>query len=710
MTFLERTRGWCGGRLHWGKAKLSELRHRTRLQIIFVLTVLFLVFLLFEFFYRQSRATSHLSAQSELVEIRVTDPETAGVGLQQMRLHTRGATGAPCVTGVLLPWPGTRLRFEKGGFGPVQVELLLPEAPGQAAQVGTLRSPDQTEMDLPDRVLLQRDPTCPADASDPVLHPGTATLWPVSGDITIGSVRNKMDARGNASPALMIAGKLHVFTKAKNVPGMSTSFYTLADFDLPVGSSIAAAPTTGRIQWLFGHQQPSVSWHGVVFNDDTKPGLSVELETDAIKVHVDEPGEEQLDLEVSAASQMFYDPNLLLLYKLFSSIVIFFAVLEWLDGNQKRKDEIKRTPGTFGVTPLLVLGLLLVRAHSAPAQIVRIQNNFKETGQGWKFLDDDHHCKVLTPAHVVQLPEHTDFASELEVTDPESRIKIYGSSPVILSPQNGGLDVAIFSVPALDDPALCKSGGVSADGVQDRILHTNEVSVLSTNSTGMFVTAAGRFNQRSMVSSTAEFRTSVGALATVELTGIDTFHGTWSGSAVVDSTGLYLGMLTKQTPLETGKEGAMVPANLIRNLLNSRPAAKRAGVAGPAGAIPVALITGKPADLTRGPNGLFLKERSGWGLEPVNNRISLLLSLPRPTRIQTIAMHFAGPATLVQGIGIEVNDRPDGDWTSLRYCSLDGRTEGDLRCSVSPVTTRFVRLTLKASGSSAVGLSGLELQ
>jgi hypothetical protein len=526
------------------------------------------------------------------------------------------------------------------------------------------------------------------------------------GEITVGSVKNNMDSHGISYPAALLSGKLHVSAQSRAIPGMARYFYALGDIDLPVGSSISAVPTTGSFQAFLQHAQPSVSWHGVLFEDDTKPGLSAELQTDAMKLRINEPGEDPVDMEVSGASQLLYDPNLIELYKLAGLIVGIVFLLDRFEANGKNSDSPAN--GSISTTLLLSIGLALCAAQRMQAQIVGVKNDFNENGQGWKFLDDDRHCKVLTAAHLVQLPDHTQFATTIEVIDPAQKKTVYGTSPRILSPQNDGLDVAIFSVLALDDPGLCGSGGLHGEDIADRIRSAEEVRVVYVDTeVRMIFRAPAAIHQRSMVNDKKDYLQTVGSVATVVLTGVDKFHGSLSGSAVLDSSGEFLGMMTNQL---TEREGRMVTANLIRDLMNSRVGAARSAALVQSGTVPVALLSGSSGNLALGPGGLFAEGLQGWNLRPAGNQISFMLSFPRATSIQTILMHYASADTVVQGISIDVNDSPDGIWTNLQYCKLAGNSEGDIRCGVLSATARFLRITLKVSGSSAVTLSDLRLK
>jgi hypothetical protein len=317
------------------------------------------------------------------------------------------------------------------------------------------------------------------------------------------------------------------------------------------------------------------------------------------------------------------------------------------------------------------------------------------------FLDRDGRCKVLTPAHVV-LTAGGDVAKGITVSDAQLGSVTTGV-PTILSPVLE-LDAALLPLRGADDPALCGSGRVSDIGIQRRIAsmpeaHLEMIDGLAKVSASAHLRMRSTYDPEKPRSPLNE----EGSTFTV-MTVLDPIKGGWSGAALLDADGTFLGMITDADKYEE-KAGLAVSASTLRYLIDNAKGSAAPAASGTAPQPAVRVLAGTSPDPAHNQNALF--SSSGWTAAPVGNRISFTLLFPKATHFSGIHVNAEGSGNSVEGI--ELASPADASWLSLNYCTTPNAT-GTIRCTSVNTTLQLVRVTLKLSTASPMKLSGLTLQ
>jgi hypothetical protein len=123
----------------------------------------------------------------------------------------------------------------------------------------------------------------------------------------------------------------------------------------------------------------------------------------------------------------------------------------------------------------IVAAVLLGPATGAMADVVRLNVGAGKFGQGWRFLDQDGICKVVTAGHVVRgldrkiLPTYVLDGHDREW--PAGRVLVNSEEP----------DIAVLAIPSANDPGLCGEGRLSTIGIARRVAEMSGAVIATTD-------------------------------------------------------------------------------------------------------------------------------------------------------------------------------------------------------------------------------------
>jgi hypothetical protein len=293
---------------------------------------------------------SAVTAVSERIVFEVTQPHLAGLWVSAMRMDTstRELAGK-CVEGLLTPALGTQTIYGRAGFGPFSIELY-PQSRQQGSNIGIAENSvvgafepwrSGISLSLHQRVYLESDHRCASSALHDSAHPSGSPepsfLLPIWGRVSIGS--EFAAAEGPIpTPRLLLEGKLTFSARAVTFSRfgllrwvlktfgqgsiLRPTLYPVAVLELPAGSRLETYSDGRREQSrASGLSQDTANWWGTVYIQPGKPGLCIAAATDTPKLALYRPNSHTPDIiEVTALNQMFGDPNLTKLFKLFAVI------------------------------------------------------------------------------------------------------------------------------------------------------------------------------------------------------------------------------------------------------------------------------------------------------------------------------------------------------------------------------------------------------
>lgn len=311
--------------------KWASRRHR--LTAFFALVAVALYLCLFPLIVPAAEVLSTASISTE--KIRYVDyADRTAIPVFGMRWDLEG----PCVDGRLLPKAPAEVVYGRTGTGPLEIEIM----PGAGGKEGDdilavyLPRGEGTSKDIRTRIYLQWDNACAKTPSSQARrHPGEESPppLPVSGSISIGQEPTMSMAAGLPKPQLLLSGRLSVSARALGYFSPRT-LYPVKDVILPVGSRLEAGDG-------FAASGGSPRWWGVAMTDAGKPGLSVEVSTEASRFLLFHPGPRNREadiIHVSRLTQLGEDPglqrlNFALMFVIVS--VVAFFVAGWMDRHKE---------------------------------------------------------------------------------------------------------------------------------------------------------------------------------------------------------------------------------------------------------------------------------------------------------------------------------------------------------------------------------------
>jgi hypothetical protein len=277
---------------------------------------------------------------------------------------------------------------------------------------------------------------------------------------------------------------------------------------------------------------------------------------------------------------------------------------------------------------------------------------------------------------------------------------------MILSPV-AELDVAILPLRGADDPSLCGSGRVESIGVQRRILNMDNARIEKIDGLAA-VASAVRLRMRSSFNSekTRSPLNDEGSTFSV-LNASDRVVGGWSGSAILDADGTFLGMVTDADKDEP-TAGLAVAATTIRYLLDNT----RATVAKPsAGSIrqPAIRVLAGTTGAAGDQDELFNPSGPGWQVIPSSGKVVFTLLFPSATHLRGISFQNAGTENTITGVELASPDvNSENAWLSLNYCPVSNQ-RGTVGCNSIGTSINLLRVTLTFKQNTPLQLYGLTI-
>jgi len=322
-----------------------KTEHKYRLAIFAVLGIAFgtVLVVFFDMISARLQSISQVSALTERVEFEVTQPALAAIPVRHMRL----ATDAPgldgkCIDGLVLPALKANVIYGRVGYGPLSIRIVPADAQRQDTVAGEFEPDnDGRALALTGTTYMEADASCPSNSvqnqssANPL--PGIPLPLPIWGEARLGSEFKGMKS-SEPDPTLLLSGQIKVSARALEFPWplhLRATLYPVTVLDLPVGSRLEtySSPQDNRPPGESSKDGAEFvsNWWGTAYVDSEKPALNVELATDTPKLALYRPNRHEPDvIETSRLNQIFEDPNLIKLYKLFGVFALAAAASGWL--------------------------------------------------------------------------------------------------------------------------------------------------------------------------------------------------------------------------------------------------------------------------------------------------------------------------------------------------------------------------------------------
>jgi len=327
--------------------------HKHRLAVFFVFGIVLLVIMLvfFDAISSRMQSISQVSALTERVEFEVTQPRLAAIPVRQMRIATaEPSLDGKCIDGLILPVLNANVIYGRVGYGPLSIQIVPPDADQQDAVAGEFEPDNNGRASaLKGSTYIQTDVGCSSLSAQGQTSANPLTSiplpMPIWGKAEIGS-EFKGRKSSDPDPTLLLSGQIKVSARSVEflpwLLGLRATLYPVTALDLPVGSRLKTFaipqknPPPGSESGKEGTEFVS-NWWGTAYVDSEKPALNVELATDTPKLALYRPNRHEPDIiEASRLNQVFEDPNLVKVYKLFGVFAFAAAISGWLLGAFER--------------------------------------------------------------------------------------------------------------------------------------------------------------------------------------------------------------------------------------------------------------------------------------------------------------------------------------------------------------------------------------
>jgi hypothetical protein len=340
----------------------------------------------------------------------------------------------------------------------------------------------------------------------------------------------------------------------------------------------------------------------------------------------------------------------------------------------------------------VVAAVLLGSATGAMADVVRLKAGADKFGQGWRFLDQDGACKVVTAGHVVRGLDRKILPTS--VLDghgrewPAGRVLVNSEEP----------DIAVLAIPSANDPGLCGDGRLSTIGIARRVAEMSGAVIATTGESEVLNVPVMR---RASVMDADGGR----LFSVIPLLPSDQLGKGWSGSVVRDRTGP-LGIVFEVS--EDGGVAKAVRIDVVRDLLSEAsaeaPAPPPANPARPA----IAVLAGTTDGPAAGPD--LIDAEMGWHVLPRRRTVVFTASFPSPTQLRQVRLAVGvGSANRIRELDVSTQDAAGANWIDGNYCRApeDGAA---VTCRFLVRTVTRLRLVVKLSTDDPVTLNGFAVE
>jgi len=318
----------------------KEHKHRLAVFLVFGIVLLAVMFVFFHAISSHVQSVSQVSALAERVEFEVTQPRLAAIPVRQMRIATGDpALDGKCIDGLILPVLNANVIYGRVGYGPLSIRIGPPDADQPNAIAGVFEPESNGKvLSLKGSAYIETDASCARNSAQVQSSADLVTSiplpLPIWGKAKIGSEFKGMKS-SDPEPTLLLSGQIRVSARAIELPPqfleMRATLYPVTTLDLPVGSRLEAFAASKNSSSLDNDGTTFLSnWWGTAYVDSEKPALNIELATDTPKLALYRPNRHEPDvIEASHLNQVFEDPNLVKLYKLFGVFALAAAISGW---------------------------------------------------------------------------------------------------------------------------------------------------------------------------------------------------------------------------------------------------------------------------------------------------------------------------------------------------------------------------------------------
>lgn len=328
---------------------------------------------------------------------------------------------------------------------------------------------------------------------------------------------------------------------------------------------------------------------------------------------------------------------------------------------------------------------------TAQADTVRVVAA-NQSGQGWRFLDSDGKCKVVTARHVVVARDGAVLNPQ--VVDLGGVPTPVGSAPLLSDRET---DIAVLSLPSHDAPTLCGDGRLSAIGAERRAKAMAGL-VMETFDNRELLTVPVQPSARAV----NQGRGDVFAVRPVT-PGIRIVSG-FSGSPVLDAEGP-VGIVTdalEDVGAAVG-EGRVVRIDAVRRVMASAASPRSRSTLPIDRPTPtIRVLRGYTPSLGPDANQLVEGGEAGWRVEPAGRAVRFIIAYPRPLVVSLVQLSISmGQDNDVGYLIVSTNaSSSDSGWVYKNACK---RNSGDLiSCRVNPSEVQQLDITLTTLADSSI--------
>jgi hypothetical protein len=263
--------------------------------------------LYFLIFHPAPPAIAVIQATTEEISFVVSAPEMAQIRLNGFSLSYESVSNdAPtCLTGVLIPEPGTKVTYRRFGKGPVSIVYEQPGERKPAVSFASAIGNVPTEAHRAPWVRLNSRYGADGEPNNSGCDGKALTRLPISGPAELGTEIRPVASGEEPSSGLLIEGTVNIFAKTIEL----NPFREMVPLIYPASTSSITLPAGAKVMEYGSMRQP---WFGFV-DSDIDRALRVKLTTPAIRLAILRPGVGPSPdvLSISLFTELWNDPMLI---------------------------------------------------------------------------------------------------------------------------------------------------------------------------------------------------------------------------------------------------------------------------------------------------------------------------------------------------------------------------------------------------------------
>jgi hypothetical protein len=358
-TIFKKLRSTCNkviGFLRWPYFSHEEYRNHFVLVGILAPVAVVGVVLVVNWISVRTQSFSQISALTERVSFKVTQPNLASIPVRCFRMATMNSNpNGECLDGVIRPNINVDVRYGRVGYGSLSI-TLVPNTDDKDAILASYEPENGGQViALQGTTYLELDERCGGDSSGYSSPNSDASSMlpalPIWGKVSLGSEFTGISS-SNPQPRLLLEGKIDVSARSieflPSILNLRSTLYPITSLDLPVASRLETFPEIRNQLPTHNRNAENKSsmianWWGIAYIEQGKPAIRVEIATDTQKLALYRPNRHEADvIEVTILNQVFEDPNLIKLYKIFVVLFGVSVISKWASkAFRTKKREIK---------------------------------------------------------------------------------------------------------------------------------------------------------------------------------------------------------------------------------------------------------------------------------------------------------------------------------------------------------------------------------